>query len=189
MTTNDKWLADQVDTCMAVSKLRNKYPSSAADVEINAAKIADALEQFQECVRYLNTRRSSGAVLNLNSEADVQDAVYLILRPWVTDLVWENPTGKVANRYTIKDFVTREAKTVIEAKYVRNENHGRQISREMHDDIENYRHHQHCNNLIFFVYDPNSFIPDLERLREQIEEERTYGGSNRVLKCMLIVKP
>ncbi len=59
----------------------------------------------------------------------------------------------------------------------------------MHDDIENYRHHGHCDNLIFFVYDPNSLIPDQQKLREQIEEERFYKQSGRTLKCILIVKP
>ncbi len=65
-------------------------------------QIVSALGQFMECVRYLNTRRSKGAKLNLENEADVQDALYLMLRPWVLDLVYENPTDKVGNRYAIK---------------------------------------------------------------------------------------
>ena len=60
------------------------------------------------------------------------------------------------SRYTIKDFISRQAYTVIEIKYVRDTSHGKHISREMHDDIETYRHHPFCRTILFFVYDPES---------------------------------
>jgi hypothetical protein len=184
---NDGWILQQAEVCGALSELRSRYSVVNDPTGVTADSLVAALNQFQECVRYLNTRRSSGAVLNLNSEADVQDAVYLMLRPWVHDLVSENPTDRIASRYTIKDFISRQAHAVIEIKYVRDSSHGRQISREMHDDIETYRHHPFCRTIIFFVYDPDSLIPDQEALRRQIEEPRTYGG--RALKCVLMVKP
>jgi len=178
---------DQAELCVRVQTLRERYAPPKSDHTIEAQQIVDALHQFQECVRYLRTRRSTGAVLNLSSEADVQDAVYLMLRPWVHDLAAENPTDRIANRYTIKDFISPKAQTVIEIKYIRDGSHGKHISAEMHDDIENYRHHPRCQTLIFFVYDPNSLIPDQAALRRQIEETRVYGG--RSLRCLLIVKP
>ena len=183
------WLDDQVSLCSSVSQLRSKYATVAAESSdgVTSESIITALNASQECVRYLNTRRSTGAVLNLNSEADVQDAVYLMLRPWISDLVSENPTGKIANRYSIKDFLSPSARTVIEIKYVRDSSHGKSISKEMHDDIEVYRHHPKCRTIIFFVYDPDSLIPDQQMLQSQIEEERSYGG--KPLRCVLIVKP
>ncbi len=83
-----------------------------------------------------------------------------MLRPWVHDLVSENPTDKVANRYVVKDFISREAGTIVEVKFVRDAAHGKAIAKEMHDDIETYRHHPHCETFVFFVYDPESLIPD-----------------------------
>jgi hypothetical protein len=186
----DNWVLQQTATCDAIMKLREKYgQQSNAVANVSAESIVSALQQFQECVRYLNTRRSSGAVLNLETEADVQDAVYLMLRLWVHDLTPENPSDRIANRYTIKDFLSRQARTVVEVKYVRDADHGKAISKEMHDDIETYRHHLYCDTLVFFVYDPNSLIPDQGRLREQIEEERFYKQSGRTLRCVLLVKP
>jgi hypothetical protein len=146
-----------------------------------------ALNEFSEIVRYLNTRRSTGTVLALDSEADVQDALYIILRPWVRDLVWETPTDRTANRFTIRDFVSRSLRVVIEAKYVRDEAHGKLISRELHDDIEVYRHNPVCDTIIFFIYDPNALIPDGRELRRTIEETRAYG--RRTLVCKLVIKP
>lgn len=151
------------------------------------AEMCTALDEFSECVRYLNTRRSTGAVLALDSEADVQDALYLILRPWIRDLVPEAPTEKAGNRYGIRDFVSRTLRVVIEAKFIRDEDHGKGISRELHDDIEIYRHHPYCDTIVFFTYDPNSLIPDQRELRRTIEQSRAYDG--RPLVCRLLVKP
>jgi hypothetical protein len=154
---------------------------------VAVGNILSALGQFNECVRYLKTRRSKGAILRLESEADVQDALYLMLRPWITDLIYENPTDKVGNRFSIKDFIAKEARTVIEAKYIRNESHGKSVAAELHDDIETYRHHPLCDNIVFFIYDPESLIPDVLALRSEIIVERTYGG--KPLRCYLIVCP
>ncbi len=161
--------------------------AKAAETSTTVADVCTALDEFSETVRYLNTRRSKGAVLVLDSEADVQDALYLILRSWVIDLVPETPTDKVGNRYSIRDFVSRSLRLVIEAKFVRNSDHGKVISKELHDDIEVYRHHPHCETVVFFVYDPDSLIPDQRELRRTIEQSRVYDG--RTLICRLIVKP
>jgi hypothetical protein len=149
-----------------------------------------ALREFDACVRYLNTRRSSGAVINIQSEADVQDVLYLLLRPWIVDLVYESPADKSGNRYAIKDFSSGEHRFVVDAKFIRDKEHGRLISKELHDDIEMYRLHPRCDHLIFFIYDPDAFIPDQRALRTAIEIERTYGPNNeKKLTCHLIVKP
>jgi hypothetical protein len=159
----------------------------AQPASITVANVCTALGEFSECVRYLNTRRSKGAILALDSEADVQDAMYLILRPWVCDLVPETPTDKTGNRYSIRDFVSRSLRLVIEAKYIRDAEHGKHISKELHDDIEVYRHHLYCETILFFLYDPDSLIPDQRELRRTIEQSRVYDG--RPLVCKLIVKP
>ena len=146
-----------------------------------------ALGSFSEIVRYLNTRRSSGAVLELTNEAAVQDALYLMLRPWILDLVPENPTDKVANRFSIKDFVSHSNRFVIEAKYVRNPDHGKSLVKEINDDIETYRYHQACDDLVFFIYDPDANIPDSAAVERHLRTSRAYDG--KVLRCHGVIKP
>jgi hypothetical protein len=170
-------LADQLD---GVARLYAKYgirsAPAATALAPDIAAILSALGEFMECVRYLNTRRSKSAVLKLDSEAAVQDAIFLMLRPWLRDLTPENPTDKAASRFVIKDFLAKSAKTIIEAKYIRDPAHGKNITRELHDDIEMYRHHAHCRHLVFFIYDPNASIPDRAALQRQIGVERLYDG-------------
>jgi hypothetical protein len=163
-------------------------PERASNEELRSFfNIHSGGDEFMECVRYLNVRRSAGLKLKLESEADVQDAIYLMLRPWMTDLVYESPTEKVANRFVIRDFLAKSARTVIEAKFVRDETHGRQISKELHDDIEMYRRHPGCDHLVFFIYDANSLIPDVSALKSAIESSRVYEG--QPFYCHVLVKP
>lgn len=186
----NKILEEQVDLCVRINDIRKSFVMDKGnDEKISHKSILRALEQFTECVRYLNVRRSGGTKLNLESEADVQDAIYLMLRPWVIDLAYESPDHKVGNRFAIKDFISRGAKTIIEAKYIRDETHGKQITKELHDDIEIYRHNQDCENLIFFIYDPNSFIPDVLALSKSIAVQRTYSDSSRTIACHMVVRP
>jgi hypothetical protein len=176
----------------AAAAVRELYPrvpimGSSTAKEVSVETVVSALEQFAECVRYLNTRRSSGAVIEINKEADVQDVVYLMLRPWVTDLVPENPTDRVASRFVIKDFLSKELATVVEAKYIRDKKHGHDISKEMHDDIEMYRNHLDCKHLVFFTYDRDAYIPDVAALKRQIEGVRTYSDKHLAVYC--VIKP
>jgi hypothetical protein len=151
------------------------------------SRVITALGSFNDCVRYLNTRRSGGALLSLDNEAAVQDALYLMLRPWIVDLAPENPTERVANRLAIKDFVSPSNKLVIEAKYIRNATHGKSIVRELNDDIETYRYNANCDDLIFFIYDPNGLIRDGAALERHLTSPRTY--SDKALRCHAVIRP
>jgi len=173
-----------------IQRFQDKYPSLLKHREVLSAPIdlvLAALNEFMECVRYLNTRRSSGTILNLTDEAAVQDALYLMLRPWIHDLVPENPTDKIGNRYSIKDFLSRSLRLVIEAKFVRNPDHGKSLVKELNDDIETYRYHPACDQIIFFIYDPDACIPDATSLIRHASEPRQYG--DKILKCFAVIKP
>src|SRR3974390_1234481 len=137
----------------ALGGLARMAPENGAQIVATTPGVGPALlalREFDACVRYLNTRRSSGAVINIQSEADVQDVLYLLLRPWIVDLLYESPGDKSGNRYAIKDFSSASGRFVVDAKFIRDKEHGRLISKELHDDIEMYRMHPRCDHLIFF---------------------------------------
>jgi DpnII restriction endonuclease len=179
--------ASSADAVGGLAGLAAAWPSAPRGISKGIAELCEALNEFGECVRYLNTRRSEGAILALNTEAAVQDALYLIVRPWIRDLVSESPSEKTANRFSLADFTSRSLRLVLEAKFVRDKPHGKALSKELHDDIEVYRHHPYCETIVFFVYDPDSHIPDQRELRRTIEHSRVYEG--RSLTCTLIIKP
>ena len=172
-----------LDKCRA----QGTFPAATRPDGTKVAAVLSALNSFTEIVRYLNTRRSRGAILVLDDEAAVQDVLYLMLRPWVHDLVPENPTDKVANTYAIKDFVSHANRFVLEAKYIRDERHGKAIVTEINNDIETYRYHPSCDDLLFFIFDPNSHIPDSAAVTRHLQSSRTYD--NKVLRCHGVIKP
>lgn len=167
--------------------LGKKIASSLTSRHITIEAVLAALHSFTDIVRYLNTRRSRGAILELSDEAAVQDALYLMLRPWILDLTPENPTDKVANSYAIKDFLSHSNRFVIEAKYVRSPEHGKSIAKELNDDIETYRYHPSCDDLVFFIYDPDGNIPDAAAVERHLKTSRTYD--EKVLRCHAVIKP
>src|SRR5215470_16946785 len=126
-------LGDFLNGIEQVSSTKGRATRSAEPTRIEVSRVIAALNSFGECVRYLNTRRSSGALLNLDGEAAVQDALYLMLRPWIADLVPENPTDRIANRFAIKDLISKANRLVVEAKYIRSLEHGRSIVKELND--------------------------------------------------------
>jgi hypothetical protein len=180
-------LPEFLDDIIALRTTIDVGDASDPKLENSVMRIIAALNSFGECVRYLNTRRSKGAILQLSSEADVQDALYLMLRPWVLDLTPENPNEKIANTFAIKDFLSKANHCVIEAKFIRNKEHGKSIVSELNNDIENYRYHPYCDDLIFFIYDPDSLIPDSSALAAHITSARTYGS--KILRCHAVIKP
>jgi hypothetical protein len=153
--------------------------------EPSIESVVTALNSFDEIVRYLNTRRSK-PVLEIGSEAAVQNVIYMMLRPWIPDLVPEDPNGKVANRFTIKDFWSRAGRFVIEAKYVRDAAHGKRLAEEINDDIENYRKHPYCDDLVFVIYDPDKVIPDANAIMSHLRDGRSYDGKE--LRCHGVIK-
>jgi len=179
-------ISKRLTSILALSELADKH-SAITPASKSLADILSALSNFMECVRYLNTRRTTKTILSLDSEDAIQDAIYLMLRPWIPDIVPENPTDKVANRFLIKDFLIPSLKTVIEVKYVRDKNHGKNIAKEINDDIETYRYHHNCYTIVFFIYDPDAFIPDRSKLEQHILSERVY--SEKTLNCHSIILP
>jgi hypothetical protein len=180
-------LAEYLDGIQNISSRRELARDENPSTQTEVSRVIAALNSFGECVRYLNTRRSGGALLTLNSEAAVQDVLYLMLRPWIADLVPENPSDRIANRYSIKDFLSSANRFVIEAKYIRNADHGKSIVKELNDDIETYRYHPSCDDLVFFIYDPDGLIPDGAALERHLSSDRRY--SEKILRCHAVIKP
>ena len=166
---------------------RQIIDSPAAQDPPTLARALAILEEFGTCASYLRTRRARGGTLKLESEADVQDVIFTMLKPSVPDLIPESPIQKVASRYVIQDFVTKQLQLVIEAKFVRDQKHATGITKELNDDIEMYQHDPNCQTLVFFVYDPQGLIRDRGDVKRHIEKIRTFGG--RAVQYFLIVKP
>ena len=148
------------------------------------------LDTFPTLVGYLNGRRTSGSIVAVTSEADVQDLLYLTLKPSFPDLVYEEPTKKGAAGYSIGDFSIPCLKLILEAKYIANAADVKGKADEMAEDIWKYTTQTDCQHIIFFVYDPQPLIPDRTNYTRALSTKAgEFSASGRVVEIRTIIKP
>ncbi len=118
------------------------------------------LDSFNDCAAYLKSRREKVRTFEMNSEAPVQDLLFVMLKPVFPDLTFEDPSAKSAASYAIKDLYIPSLKLVLEAKYIGSRGDVKLIEKQLADDIWKYSSNLDCEELIFFIYDPLLCISD-----------------------------
>ncbi len=161
--------------------------NSGAIVEFQAVEdvIGFLQASFPDCAGYSLNRRGL-AILDLADEAKLQDLLYFMLRPAVPDLIPEQPVAGYTRQYVIQDFRSRKLRLVIEAKRVRNKAHGKSIKSELHDDIGEYKQDPFCENLIFVVYDPDTFIESVSGLMKSVEGSHVHNQHEIRVNCIVL---
>ena len=122
--------------------------------------LLEALKTFPTLVGYLNGRRSSGGPIVIASEADVQDLIYISLKPMFPDMVYEEPTKKGPAGYSVGDFSVPSLKLILEIKFIAARQDVKTKADEISEDIWKYTTQTDCERVVFFVYDPCLLIPD-----------------------------
>jgi hypothetical protein len=150
----------------------------------NVQDILLLLSAFPDCVGYSQNRRSE-PILDLTTEAGIQDIVYFMLRPAIADLVPEQPVSDAIRQYSIEDHLSRNLGTVVEAKLVRTRSHGKEIRKELNDDIGKYKADLNCQHLIFFIYDPNKHIESPMGLKKTIEGIHRHNNRTVNVYCLI----
>jgi hypothetical protein len=148
------------------------------------------VEEFHACVAYLHGRRMKVKTLEITSEAAVQDLLYLMLKPVFPELSFEDPSPKSTASYAIKDFSFPSMKLVLEAKYIGERSDVKAVEKQLADDIWKYSTHSDCEDLVFFIYDPNLYIADRRNFAAKMSRKRgEYIHQGRPVRIQTIIKP
>jgi len=147
-----------------------------ADLENKHKYLLNVLESFHISVRKLQDRRKGKNPLQIEDEYDVQDILYVILKPVFSDLQPEEPTPKDAGSSTIIDLVSKSTNKIIEIKYVDSTTKFKQVVKELKVDIESYYNHPNCGSLYLFIYDPTHVCNDPENIARDLSADREKGG-------------
>jgi hypothetical protein len=169
--------------------VRDDTPAAqVVEVTTQAQSVQEVLRvlssSFPDCEGYSQNRRGS-PILDLADEAKLQDLLYFMLKPVVPDLVPEQPVAGHTRQYTIQDFRSRSLRLVLEAKRVRDKAHGKAIKAELHDDIGEYKQDPLCENLVFFVYDPGTFIESPSGLIKSVEGLHAHEKRQMQVNCIV----
>lgn len=149
--------------------------------------IEQILESFTTCVGRLIDRGHGRQAFEVENEYDVQDLLYVMIKPLFPGLECEEHTLKYAGSEKRVDFVIKEIGVVIEAKYIRDKRQSKTIFEEMKIDIESYHAHVHCNTLIFFIYNPMLVIQDVKKKTQELSGTRNIKGKE--MQIRVIVNP
>jgi hypothetical protein len=148
------------------------------------------LDGFPGLVGYLNGRRAAGGVTTVGSEADVQDLLYLGLKPMFPEMVYEQPSEKGAAGYSIGDFHLPSLRLILEAKYIARKSDVKEKADEIAEDIWKYATQTDCERIIFFVYDPNLLIPDRPNYARSLSTlHGDFKSGGREVEIRTVIKP
>jgi len=164
-------------------------PQSEAEAS-RLMRLMAALEGFPTLVGYLNGRRASGSMLVVTSEADVQDVLYLALKPGFPDLIYEEPTKKGAASFSIGDFSIPCLGLILEAKYIAVKADVKAKQNEICEDIWKYSTQTECRRVIFFVYDPHLLIPDRANYARALSRKADeFIADGRQVEIQTVISP
>jgi REase_DpnII-MboI len=153
-------------------------PSKPNDID---ALLTTLIKGLRRAMHPLTHRRKGAQPLTFGNEYDVQDLLHALLRPWVLDIRPEEFTPSYAGSSTRMDFLLPKHKLVIEIKFVRDRQHAKKIGDELIIDIEHYRRHPTCDELLCVIFDPDHLLGNAEGLRTDLEGDRkTKDGSIKV---------
>ena len=121
-------------------------------------KLINLLNKFHMIVRQLRDRHDSRETLDVSDEYDVQDLLHSLLYIYCDDVRDEEWTPSYAGKSSRQDFLLKKEKIVIETKMTRKGLSAKEVSDQLIIDIDRYKSHPDCKNLICFVYDPEERI-------------------------------
>jgi hypothetical protein len=149
--------------------------------------VSRVIENFHNVAKELEQRRKGKPIVSIEDEYDLQDLLYMVLKPYVADLRKEEYTPIHAGKSKRIDLTSKELYTVIELKCIREEAHAKNIGDELKIDIQSYPFHPYCRTIIFYIYDPQGKIKDPRMLIRDLSGKHTIKG--RDIEVKLFIKP
>lgn len=144
--------------------------------------ISQICDRFDLIAKQLLHRHGGNRnTLTITDEYDVQDLLHCLLKLFFNDVRPEEYTPSYAGSSSRMDFLLKEEKTVIEAKY---DLPTKDVTNQLAIDITKYRAHPDCKTLVCFVYDPKSRIENPRGLETDLAK-----ASTSELKVSVIVRP
>lgn len=139
--------------------------------------------RFHNVVRQLRHRHADRTTIEIEDEYDVQDLFHSLLTIYFDDIRDEEWTPSHAGACSRVDFLLKQEKIVIELKKTRKGLAKKEIGDQLLIDIQRYKEHPDCENLICFVYDPEARIVNPRGLENDLT--KTIDGLN----VKVIIRP
>ena len=144
---------------------------------------------FQAVVGYFINHRALSPYANIDNEYKVQDLLFCLLQTIISDLQYEDPSGKPKGALTFSrmDLVSKKQGLIIEAKFASSKHAAKDIESEISEDIVKYGKLQNFNTIIFFIYCNNYTFPNQGEFELGFTDRHEIAGHKFNTYC--IIKP
>ena len=120
----------------------------------------------------------------INNEREVQDIIWLMLRPYFDDLIDEENLPKFGHSSYKPDFALPSLSVLLEVKYARSASDFKKIEKEIMEDSVGYMANtSKYNKIIVFIYDHSCSV------QEHDETSRALRQIDRVEDVIIVSKP
>ena len=142
-------------------------------VENSLQQAQQILSKFHTFIANLGRRHQNRPGLEIKDEYDVQDLVRALLCIWFDDVRSEEWTPSYAGKCSRVDFLLKPQGLLIEVKKTREGVTEKEIGDQLIIDIERYRSHPDCKQLLCFVYDPEHRITNPFGFQTDLSRQET----------------
>lgn len=148
------------DKVLTNSKSRRDtmHPEDKKFTQLNIKDVCRILKNFESAMKRWACRDKKR--WSIDNEYDVQNILFLILRSYFDDLIYEEPIGKLGHVYSKVDFRIPSIGLLIEAKYARDSKDFSKIENQIKEDIINYLNVSSDDKLVIFIFDDSSSVQD-----------------------------
>ncbi|WP_262713093.1 PD-(D/E)XK nuclease domain-containing protein [Subsaximicrobium wynnwilliamsii] len=97
------------------------------------------IDNFPEAIKQIKSRRKGKDAFQFKDEYDVQDVLYVMLKPVFPNMKAEDPVPKVGATSTKIDLILRQEKILIEVKMIKeSDNDESKFIKQLKEDIQSY---------------------------------------------------
>jgi len=145
---------------------------SVDDIIVSPSHLSALLNRFPSAMkrwRYNDNKLKDPIKWLIKGEREVQDIVWLMLRPYFEDLIDEESLPKLGHSAYKPDFAIPSLSTLLEVKYVRKKADFKKVEKEILEDSVAYlAKTKQYKRLLVFIYDHSCSVQEYEETRRDL---------------------
>lgn len=153
------------------SSLTANLHSALAGMLLKPRQVAAILQNFQAAMkrwRWDSDDLQKPIRWEITQEREVQDILWMMLRPYFTDLVDEDALPKFGHSTYKADFGIGSLKLIIEAKFASMKEDFKRIEKEVQEDCVPYLRDMRYESLVVFIYDDSASVQEHDTTRQAL---------------------
>lgn len=175
---------------LILEELRAKFISQEFLIAYNNLTAIDLVRQvlsnFGNSVKKITQNRRKGhESFSIKDEYDVQDLLYVMLKPIFPKMIDEEPTPQVGPKFNKIDLLVKEEGIMIEVKMIKDSDRDeKEFVEQLKIDIQSYYRYAELKHLFMYIYDPQNKTRDLENFLT-LNGEQTIQGKKFYIEILV----